>query len=113
MYEVTGRRWRRPARRCPEWCAQDHQCTARQGYPSGEHRSDTMTWRTRYGRLTAVRTEGMTGVGWLDIRVAVRLPADVVDAQRQASRLAVQVDLAIREVVGVVDQVSTQRQVRA
>jgi hypothetical protein len=55
----------------------------------------------------------MTSVGWLDIRVAVRLPADVVDAQRQASRLAVQVDLAIREVVGVVDQVSTQRQVRA
>ncbi|SCL21166.1 hypothetical protein [Micromonospora aurantiaca (nom. illeg.)] len=98
---TTGWRWRRPERKCPWWCASDHQCTAQHGYPSGEHNSGPMSWNTRYGRLTAARTERITGDGWLDIRVVVRLADDVDTAHRQASRLAVDVDLAIRGVLGV------------
>lgn len=98
---TTGWRWRRPERKCPWWCAGDHQCTARHGYPSGEHRSDVMAWNTRYGKLTAARTEQISGSGWLDIRVVVRLDDDQDQAHRQASRLAVDVDLAIRAVMGV------------
>lgn len=98
---MTGRRWRRPKRVCPWWCAQDHQCTAQHGYPSGEHNSGIMSWNTRYGRLTAARTERLAGDGWLDIRVAVRLADDVDTAHEQASRLAVDVDLAIRGVLAI------------
>jgi len=103
---ITGRRWHRPELVCPPWCAGDHQCTAQHGYPGGEHNSGPMSWNTRYGRLTAARSERITGDGWLDIRAVVRLADDVTTAQRQASRLAVDVDLAIRSVLGL--PVSTQ-----
>lgn len=60
-----------------------------------------MSWNTRYGRLTAARTERVDGDGWLDIRVVVRLDDDEETAHRQASRLAVDVDLAIRGVLEI------------
>lgn len=95
------RRWRRPDRVCPPWCAGDHQCTARYGYPSGEHNSGPMSWTTRYGGITAARAERLSGDGWLDIRVVVRLADHPVAAHRQASRLTVAVDRAIRSVLGL------------
>jgi hypothetical protein len=101
MNHITGRRWRRPARQCPWWCAGGHQCTAQHGYPSGEHRSDIKAWRTRYGRLTVTRMQDQQGIGRLDIRAVVYLPADEQESHRQASRLAVDVDLAIRAVTAV------------
>lgn len=96
---ITSRRWRRPPRRCPEWCARDHQCTARHGYPSGEHRSDPLRWRTAYGTLVATRIETIQGEGRMEVRAVAKLPADQGLARRQAQQLAVQIDLAIRDVL--------------
>jgi hypothetical protein len=98
--EKTGRRWRRPARECPWWCAGGHQCTAQHGYPSGEHRSTPEAWTTTYGRLVATRVETIDGRGRLELRGVVRLPVDEADAHEQAARLAIEVDLTIRAVRG-------------
>lgn len=93
---ITGRQWRRPPRRCPWWCARDHQCTAQHGYPNGEHRSEPQVWDTPYGRLIATRAQRPGTAGRLEIRASVRLPQDEASAHEQASRLAVEVDLTIR-----------------
>jgi hypothetical protein len=95
---VMGRRWRRPPRRCPPWCTADHRCTARHDYPSGEHRSQPITWRTPYGRLIATRVETVAGVGHLELRATVRLPADEEVARRQAQHLPIGIDLTIRAI---------------
>lgn len=95
---ATGHRWRRPPRQCPSWCARDHRCTARHGYPSGEHRSQHLTWQTSYGLLTAARVETIGGVGYLDLRASVRLPADEDTARWQAQHLPVGIDLTIRAI---------------
>lgn len=109
---LTGRRWRRPPRRCPEWCAQDHQCTAGYGYPSGEHRSDPLQLfehhplegrrgRPRYGTLVATRIEDRHGRGRLEVRANVRLAGDAELARHQAQQLAVRIDAAIRDALGL------------
>jgi len=98
---VTGRRWHRRPRSCPPWCAKDHQCTARVGYPSGEHRSDPYRWRLRYGTLVATRIEDLSGQGRLEVRCNVHLAADEDLARRQAQQLAVRIDQAIRQVLGL------------
>lgn len=95
---ITGRRWRRPPRHCPPWCAADHRCTARHGYPSGEHRSQNLAWDTPYGRLIATRVQTITGVGHLELCATVRLPADEDAARWQAQHLPVGIDLVIRAV---------------
>ena len=95
---ITGRRWRRPPDKCPPWCAADHRCTARLRYPSGEHRSQPLTWRTPYGLLTATRVETITGAGHLELRAAVRLPTDDDTARWQAQHLPVGIDLTIRAI---------------
>ena len=100
---VTGRRWRRPPRTCPTWCAQDHQCTARLGHPAGEHRSDPLRWRLRYGSLVATRIEGVDGAGRLEVRVVARLATDECQARAQAQRLAVRIDLAVRDSLALLD----------
>jgi hypothetical protein len=97
---VTGRRWRRPPRECPPWCAADHRCTARLGYPSGEHRSEPITWRTPYGLLIATRVETIQGTGHLDLRATVRLPDNDEAARGQAQLLPVGIDLTIRAITG-------------
>lgn len=108
---ITGRQWRRPPRTCPDWCARDHQCTAQAGYPAGEHRSDPLRWRTRYGILVATRIERLGGVGHLEVRTGVRLPPDLELARRQAQQLTVRIDLAIRDVLGlpITTQTATNR----
>jgi len=94
---TTGLRWLRPARRCPDWCARGHTCTARHGYPSGEHRSPPAIWDVPYGRLVATRVQGVTGAVRVELRVSVGLdPADAYVAQRQGAYLPVVVDLAVR-----------------
>jgi len=72
----TGRTWRRPDRRCPDWCAQDHTCTARHGYPSGEHRSPPTVWAMPWGGLTATRVAPVGRSPYLELRLSVELAAD-------------------------------------
>jgi hypothetical protein len=100
---TTGVRWRRPARRCPDWCARDHTCTARHGYPSGEHRSPPTVWDVPYGRLVATRVQAADGAVRVELRASVGLdPTDVHVAQRQGAYLPVVVDLGIRTVLAEV-----------
>jgi len=85
--------------RCPDWCAGDHQCTVRQGAPSGVHRSDPIRWTCAYGSLVVVRNQDLTGRNWLELHAHARLDDADLPTQEQASRLAVEVDLAIRRSV--------------
>jgi hypothetical protein len=71
--EVTGRRWTRPKRVCPDFCARDHTCTAQHGYPSGEHRSPNRTDRADWGAATYTRVEHIDGTASLEIRLRVKL----------------------------------------
>ncbi|WP_139128790.1 hypothetical protein [Micromonospora nigra] len=57
-----------------------------------------MAWRLAYGRLVATRVETIDGRSRLELTGSIRLPVDEVEAQRWASQLAVQVDLAIRRI---------------
>lgn len=70
---VTGRRWTRPARRCPDFCERDHTCTAQHGYPSGEHRGPNETERAAWGSATYTRVETIDGAASLEIRLRVKL----------------------------------------
>lgn len=98
---VTGRRWQRPQRECPYWCAKDHRCTAQHGYVSGEHRSDPLTWQLPYGRLVASRvaTTPPAPRDRLEVRATVWLPGDEQTASEQAYRLVASIDRAIRAVL--------------
>lgn len=63
--ETTGRQWRRKPQDCPWWCASDRRCTGRLGYPSGQHRSEPITWPTPYGSLVATRVQTLAAPhGW-------------------------------------------------
>jgi len=86
-------------RRCPHWCAADHQCTAKQGSPAGVHRSDPIRWTCAYGSLVVVRNQDLSGRDWLELHAHARLGELDLSTQEQASRLAVEVDLAIRRAV--------------
>ena len=97
---ITGRRWRRPPQQCPPWCAQDHTCTARHGYPNGEHRSPVTTWRTPYGVLVATRVQGMSGRARVELRAQVRVDSDDDQlALYQGVYVPIAVDLTIKTVL--------------
>ena len=97
---ISGRRWRRPSRLCPPWCAQDHTCTAQFGYPTGEHRSPVTTWRTPYGVLIATRVEGIDGRARIELRAQVRVDSgDDELALRQGVYMPIAVDLTIKTVL--------------
>lgn len=96
---VTGRRWRRTLAECPWWCAADHRCTARLRYPSGEHRSTPLSWRTPYGALVATRVQTLRGDAHLELLASVRLAGDEDVARWQGQHLPVGVDLTIRAVL--------------
>jgi len=85
--------------RCPDWCAADHQCTVRQGAPSGVHRSHPIRWTCAYGSLVVVRNQDLSGRDWLELHAHARLGDTNLPTQEQASRLAVAVDAAIRDLV--------------
>ena len=84
--------------RHPEWCAQDHQCTVTNKNQAGQHRSRPMRWNTTYGSLVAVRVQDLDGRHWMELRAHVRLGETDLTTQEQASRLAVEVDLAVRRI---------------
>jgi hypothetical protein len=96
---TTGRRWRRPGRRCPDWCATDHTCTARHGYPSGQHRSPPTTWDFDWGRLVATRVAGLSHRPRLELRVVVHL--DGVD-DRHALEQGVYVPMITADAIGAI-----------
>lgn len=96
---ATGRTWFRGNRECPTWCAAGHRCTARLGYPSGEHRSEPAAWPSPYGGLVATRIETINGVGHIELRLSARLDRDEATASRQAHLLAAGVDLTARAVL--------------
>lgn len=101
VVEQTGRRWRRPERKCPPWCAGDHTCTARHGHPSGEHRSSPVTLRTWYGVLVATRLATLDGRTYVELRAQVQLdPVDERLALEQSAFVPMAVDLAIRTTLG-------------
>ncbi len=97
---ITGVRWRRPARRCPAWCARGHHCTAQHGYPSGQHRSEPAVWETSYGKLIALRIAGLDQSQAVELRPVVSLPdaSDAV-ADRYAQQILTAVHLAITAVI--------------
>lgn len=84
--------------RHPEWCAKDHQCNVTESNPVGQHRSRPMRWNTTYGSLVAVRVQDLDGHHWMELRAHVRLGATDLTTQEQASRLAVEVDRAVRRI---------------
>ena len=94
---TTGRRWRRPPRVCPPWCPGDHRCTARHGYPSGEHRSEPLRVETSWGVLVATRVQALGDMGSrLEVRLQVRLAAAEEVAHHQAAEVASEIDTAVR-----------------
>lgn len=100
---VTGRKWKRPARECPPWCAGDHRCTAQHGYPAGEHRSPASTWTAGYGRMVAARTRRIDGTEQLELTVRVTLSADGNTALAQGINLPLVINEAIRACLVEVD----------
>lgn len=96
-YRETAARWRRAPSVHPAWCAADHQCTARDGNPAGEHRRTTVR-RRPWGPLIITRIASRRRQ---HIEVIVCMPLSDVErvAQRQAERLAAQLDLATRGVL--------------
>lgn len=97
---ITGIRWRRPARRCPDWCARGHECTAQHGYPSGQHRSTPAVWETSYGKLVALRIAGLDQAQALELRTVVSLP-DASDsiADTYAQQILTAIHLAITAIM--------------
>ena len=95
-WQPSGRRWRRPPQTCPDWCGGGHLCSARLGYPAGEHRSEPITVRTAYGVLVITRVLSIGGRGRLEPGLQVDLDADEQLAEAQAVRVAEEVDQAVR-----------------
>ncbi|MFC7484358.1 hypothetical protein ACFQX7_36040 [Luedemannella flava] len=96
---------RRPPDRHPHWCARDHSCTAHT-LPTGEHRSDLLVWATGYGKFIATRVRTRAGVDRIELRAVVQLDPNQRTAHRQAQRLVVGMDLAVRDALRTV---STRR----
>jgi hypothetical protein len=82
--------------RHPRWCARDHSCTAHT-LPAGEHRSDLLIWATSYGKFIATRVQTRAGVDRIELRAVVKLDPDPRTARKQAQRLVVGMDLAVRD----------------
>ena len=71
----------------PQWCTQDHRCTA--GRVGGEHRADPHTVRIPGAGsfvLTRVRTAD-TGVEHAEVRLSVTLPDNEADARARLAAL--------------------------
>jgi hypothetical protein len=85
-------------RRCPQWCAKDHRCPAGVGR---EHRSAPQVWRTEYGALVATRVLRVDGRQSMELTATVALGADDVRARARAQRLAVEIDLMVRDLLGL------------
>jgi hypothetical protein len=100
---VTGRKWKRPPRECPSWCARDHRCTAQHGYPSGEHRSPANTWTPTYGRMVAARTRTIDGTEQLELTTRVTLSSDGNTALAQGINVPLVVSAAIQTCLAEVD----------
>lgn len=94
--DLTGRRWRRPEQRCPGWCDKGHKCTAKDGYPGGEHRSPTSQWKPWYGQLTATRVQTIAGRQMVDVHAVVDVHGITPLGTVQALTVPVVVDLAVR-----------------
>lgn len=86
---------KRPRPVCPEWCS-PYRCTAGLRVPGAEHRSDPITWTTRYGFLIVTLVQTAGGRTSMELRADVRLSTD---PRSEAQRLAVGVDLAVRDVL--------------
>jgi hypothetical protein len=99
---VTGRRWRRKPTECPDWCGGGHYCSAQHGYPSGQHRSEPVSWKRPYGSMVATRVETITGKPEFELRGQIRLSANG-DGEDPAGLLAqailTAVDLAILNLI--------------
>lgn len=122
-YPVTGWRWRRPRRECPNWCARDHTCTVRPVYglgpnhdgyqlpgPMSEHRSPSTTWKPEYGSLTATRVQNLSTGARVELRLQVRL-SDTSDklAFAQALYLPLAVDAAVRTLLAELELAARMR----
>jgi hypothetical protein len=94
-----GQRWKRSPRDCPPWCAKDHTCTAKDDYPSGQHRSRPVTIRAVYGTLVCTRVQSLGGRGRMEIRLTADLSGEDRVAHWQAQHLAAGVDLTVRAVL--------------
>jgi hypothetical protein len=89
---------------CPPWCAGGHRCTARFGYPRGEHRSRPVTVRTGYGVVVCTRVQNVDGRGRLEIRLEVDLPSEESLAEVRAVQVANGVDRAVRYALATGDR---------
>jgi hypothetical protein len=98
-HEAVGWVWRRHPRTCPTWCARDHRCTARHGYPSGEHRSTPTTFTTGYGAITATRVQTLTGRASVELRVCAGLDSVDATATDQSRMLVAGLDLTTRAIL--------------
>jgi hypothetical protein len=106
---VTGRKWKRPPRECPPWCARDHRCTAQYGYPSGEHRSPASTWTPGYGRMVAARIRNIEGSEQLELTTRVTLSQDGNTALAQGINVPLVVSAAIQTCLAEVDLMMRHR----
>jgi len=88
---------------CPTWCAGGHRCTARYGYPHGEHRSRPISVRTPYGVVVCTRVQNVDWRSRLEIRLQVDLSSDERVAEAQAVQVADRVDLAVRRALAAVE----------
>lgn len=83
----TGRRWKRPARHCPDWCAGSKTwCAAREGYPNGEHRSAPLRLRARGPLGAVVSLARPVDAEQAAIEVRLWLPLGQADERAAANR---------------------------
>ncbi len=120
---LTGWRWKRPPRECPDWCAQDHTCTVRPvrglgqdgtGHqlpgPMSEHRSPPSTWRRTWGGLTATRVQRLQESPRLEVRVQVRLSGESANlALAQSINVPLVIEQAISTVMVELDAAARRR----
>ncbi|GGJ93860.1 hypothetical protein GCM10010123_24660 [Pilimelia anulata] len=94
---MIRRHWMRARPSCPSWCPQDHRCTARHGYPSGEHRSAPIIWHTGYGAIHVAAVAPLTGTPRIEMTTVLRLDPDRYTDHARA--LVPSVDRAVRAVL--------------
>jgi hypothetical protein len=81
----------------PDWCARGHRCSTQ----LGEHRSEPITVRTRYGLLILTRVR-QRGRDRLELRTVVDLPAEPVRARWLAARVLLGVHRTVRRITAAV-----------
>jgi hypothetical protein len=86
---------RRPGH--PDWCAQDHSCTAATG---GEHASDQLVWETAEGRVIVTRYQRVGADPFVEVRHVLRLRDESEAVRERRLRVLVAVsERLLREVV--------------